>query len=103
MCVGCCRRDRDAALVHWPPPLVIPEELEDAEMEVPDVFKCPITLGIMTEPAQTPQGESTSKCSCAISFAAAVPFLGSPELLCNGPVMKLVDVQAADCSAHVQV
>jgi hypothetical protein len=47
--------------VHWPPPLIIPEELEDLEVEVPDVFKCPITLGIMTEPAQTPQGEKLTQ------------------------------------------
>ena len=50
-----CRRDA-AAAVHWPPPVQIPEELEESE-GVPDVFKCPITLGIMREPAQTPQGD----------------------------------------------
>ncbi|EIE23090.1 U-box-domain-containing protein [Coccomyxa subellipsoidea C-169] len=56
------RRDNPAT-VHWPPPLVIPEELEDMEVEVPDVFKCPITLGIMTEPAQTPQGMTYERAS----------------------------------------
>ncbi len=56
-----CRRDA-AAAVHWPPPVMIPEELEDSE-SVPDVFKCPITLGIMREPAQTPQGKRNQR-SC---------------------------------------
>ncbi|CAL8465399.1 g4935 [Coccomyxa elongata] len=55
------RRDA-AAAVHWPPPVMIPEELEDSE-SVPDVFKCPITLGIMREPAQTPQGMTYERAS----------------------------------------
>ncbi|BDA50047.1 probable E3 ubiquitin-protein ligase LubX at C-terminar half [Coccomyxa sp. Obi] len=55
------RRDA-AASVHWPPPVLIPEELEDSE-GVPDVFKCPITLGIMREPAQTPQGMTYERAS----------------------------------------
>ncbi|KAA6421073.1 MAG: hypothetical protein FRX49_08984 [Trebouxia sp. A1-2] len=49
-------RDRDHRHkeVHWPPPLMVPEHLEDAE--VPDSFKCPITFGIMKEPATTRSG-----------------------------------------------
>jgi hypothetical protein len=49
-------RDRDHRHkeVHWPPPLIVPEHLED--VEVPDSFKCPITFGIMKEPATTRSG-----------------------------------------------
>ena len=49
-------RDRDHRHkeVHWPPPLIVPEHLED--VEVPDSFKCPITFGIMREPATTRSG-----------------------------------------------
>ncbi|KAK9815428.1 hypothetical protein WJX72_003511 [[Myrmecia] bisecta] len=51
------RRPRrgEEGLVHWPPPLEVPEELEEAG-DVPDSFRCPITLCIMREPAQTPAG-----------------------------------------------
>lgn len=49
-------RDRDHRHkeVHWPPPLSVPEHLED--LEVPDSFKCPITFAIMKEPATTRNG-----------------------------------------------
>ena len=42
--------------VHWPPPLVVPEHLEDMA-EIPDSFKCPITFAIMKEPATTRNGK----------------------------------------------
>ncbi|KAL3145667.1 hypothetical protein ABBQ32_003202, partial [Trebouxia sp. C0010 RCD-2024] len=41
--------------VHWPPPLHVPDHLEDSP-ELPDSFKCPITFGIMKEPATTRNG-----------------------------------------------
>ncbi|KAK9832525.1 hypothetical protein WJX81_005421 [Elliptochloris bilobata] len=52
------RRSREeAAAVHWPPPLAIPEWLEEeADGAAPDFFRCPITLGLMREPTQTPAG-----------------------------------------------
>lgn len=56
------RRDREVPPVHWPTPLLIPEELEDSA-DVPDFFKCSITLSIMKEPAQTPAGVISSSTS----------------------------------------
>ncbi|KAL3151050.1 hypothetical protein ABBQ38_012919 [Trebouxia sp. C0009 RCD-2024] len=41
--------------VHWPPPLHVPDHLEDSP-QLPDSFKCPITFGIMKEPATTRNG-----------------------------------------------
>ncbi len=47
----------EAAAVHWPPPLALPEWLEDeADTAVPEFFRCPITLCLMREPTQTPAG-----------------------------------------------
>ncbi|DBA91695.1 TPA: hypothetical protein ACH3X1_003295 [Trebouxia sp. C0004] len=43
------------AEMHWPPPLVVPDILEQT-VEVPDAFKCPITLTYMREPASTREG-----------------------------------------------
>jgi hypothetical protein len=71
------RRDREGAAVHWPMPLVIPEELE--ESEVPDFFKCSITLSIMREPAQTPAG---------MTNRAFLPFL----VACSGRFLDYVVV-----------
>eukprot|EP00884_Botryococcus_braunii_P003854 jgi/Botrbrau1/1346/Bobra.0063s0057.1 len=46
--------------VHWPPELVIPDELDDGP-DVPYHFRCPITLAVMRQPAQTPGGQSYDK------------------------------------------
>ncbi len=52
--------------VHWPPPLVVPDILEET-VEVPDAFKCPITLTLMREPATTREGTVPvgTGCVCA--------------------------------------
>ena len=43
--------------MHWPPPLAIPEWLEEeADGAAPEFFRCPITLCLMREPTQTPAG-----------------------------------------------
>jgi len=54
------RRSRDdAAAVHWPPPLALPEWLEDdGDGSAPEFFRCPITLCVMREPTQTPAGRA---------------------------------------------
>ncbi|MEW5299957.1 MAG: hypothetical protein WDW36_002925 [Sanguina aurantia] len=44
-----------AAAIHWPPPLEIPPWLEEVQ-DVPEAFRCPITLGIMREPTQASSG-----------------------------------------------
>ncbi|GBF99252.1 hypothetical protein Rsub_11777 [Raphidocelis subcapitata] len=41
--------------VHWPPPLPIPRELDDAP-DAPEAFRCPITLALMREPTQATSG-----------------------------------------------
>ena len=47
--------------MHWPPPLSIPEWLEEeADGSAPEFFRCPITLCLMREPTQTPAGCTTS-------------------------------------------
>ena len=72
------RRERDST-PHWPPPLVVPPELEEGEGNegeggAPEVFKCPITLSIMTEPAQTPAGAALCHYRCP-------GFVESPNVL----------------------
>ena len=43
---------------HWPPPLVIPESLDDliGDIDTPKEFVCPLTFGLMRQPAVTPHG-----------------------------------------------
>tara|TARA_B100000768_G_C11180204_1_gene332607 strand:+ start:734 stop:928 length:195 start_codon:yes stop_codon:yes gene_type:complete len=43
---------------HWPPPLVIPESLDDliGDNDTPKEFVCPLTFGLMRQPAMTPHG-----------------------------------------------
>ena len=43
--------------VHWPAPLQIPSG-SDERHDVPNEFKCPITMSIMRVPASTPTGEN---------------------------------------------
>ncbi|KAL0053744.1 hypothetical protein WJX82_010251 [Trebouxia sp. C0006] len=49
------REAEQSAEVHWPPPLVLPDILEET-VEVPDAYRCPITLTLMREPAITYEG-----------------------------------------------
>ena len=58
------RREKEAHATHWPPPLDVPQELEDDEASAPEQFKCPITLAIMTEPALTPNGVQSHLIAC---------------------------------------
>ena len=43
---------------HWPSPLVIPESLDKriGDTDTPREFVCPLTLGLMRQPAVTPHG-----------------------------------------------
>ena len=42
---------------HWPPPLAIPEALDlTRDGSIPKEFLCPLTLGLMRQPAITPHG-----------------------------------------------
>ena len=43
---------------HWPPPLVIPESLDYliGDDAAPREFVCPLTFGLMRQPAVTPHG-----------------------------------------------
>lgn len=42
---------------HWPPPLAIPEALDlMRDGSIPKEFLCPLTLGLMRQPAITPHG-----------------------------------------------
>ena len=43
---------------HWPPPLVIPESLDEriGDSDTPRQFVCPLTFSIMRQPAVTPYG-----------------------------------------------
>ena len=43
---------------HWPPPLVIPESLDERirDTDTPRQFVCPLTFSIMRQPAVTPYG-----------------------------------------------
>ena len=43
---------------HWPPPLVVPESLDDliGDNDTPREFVCPLTFGLMRQPAVTPHG-----------------------------------------------
>ena len=43
---------------HWPPPLIIPESLDDLRGDdaAPREFVCPLTFGLMRQPAVTPHG-----------------------------------------------
>lgn len=50
--------DRANSLLHWPPPLSIPEDILDNFPGVPGEFICPITQGIMKQPAVTERGTS---------------------------------------------
>ena len=43
--------------VHWPAPLQIPPGCDERH-DVPNEFKCPITMSIMRVPASTPTGEN---------------------------------------------
>lgn len=43
--------------VHWPAPLQIPPGCDERH-DVPNAFKCPITMSIMRVPASTPTGET---------------------------------------------
>ena len=43
--------------VHWPAPLQIPAGCDERH-DVPNEFKCPITMSIMRVPASTPTGEN---------------------------------------------
>jgi hypothetical protein len=43
--------------VHWPAPLQIPPGCDERH-DVPNEFKCPITMSIMRVPASTPTGET---------------------------------------------
>ncbi len=58
------REPEHSAEVHWPPPLVVPDILEET-VEVPDAFKCPITQTYMREPATTREGALVVGTSCA--------------------------------------
>ena len=58
------RREKEAHATHWPPPLSVPQDLEDDEASAPEQFKCPITLAIMTEPALTPNGMQLPLIAC---------------------------------------
>ncbi len=58
------REPEQSAQVHWPPPLVVPDILEET-VEVPDAYRCPITLTLMREPAITREGTLPVGTSCA--------------------------------------
>ena len=58
------RETEQSAEVHWPPPLVVPDILEET-VEVPNAFKCPITLTVMREAAVTREGTFCVGTSCA--------------------------------------
>ena len=60
------REAEQSAEVHWPPPLVLPDILEET-VEVPDAYRCPITLTLMREPAITRGGTLPvgTGCVCA--------------------------------------
>ena len=46
-----------AAPVHWPQPLELPEAVAlKARHEIPEAFVCPLTMGVMRQPAITPRG-----------------------------------------------
>lgn len=81
-CACLARRERDAT-PHWPPPLVVPPELEEegegGEGGAPEVFKCPITLSIMTEPAQTPAGARPG-CHLSRAQGAGLPCPGGRRI-----------------------
>ena len=70
---------------HWPPPLIIPEALDDLIRDdaTPKAFVCPLTMGLMRLPAVTPQG-TTYDYEAVASWADArgrYPANESPELL----------------------
>ena len=70
---------------HWPPPLIIPEALDDLIRDdaTPRAFVCPLTMGLMRLPAVTPQG-TTYDYEAVASWADArgrYPANESPELL----------------------
>lgn len=45
------------APVHWPQPLELPEAVAlKARHEIPESFVCPLTMGVMRQPAITPRG-----------------------------------------------
>ncbi len=70
------RETEQSAEVHWPPPLVVPDILEET-VEVPDAFKCPITLTYMREPATTHEGTLLVGTGCAyaehVSWCSSAP------------------------------
>jgi len=49
---------QEPALIHWPPPLDVPEDLQGAQ-DAPQHFTCPITLLVMVEPAIVPESGHT--------------------------------------------
>ncbi len=60
------RETEQSAEVHWPPALVVPDILEET-VEVPDAYRCPITLTLMQESAITHEGTLPlgTGCACA--------------------------------------
>lgn len=60
------RETEQSTQVLWPPPLVVPDILEET-VEVPDAFKCPITLTFMREPATTREGTPLVGTSCDLA------------------------------------
>ena len=59
-----CKETEQSAEVHWPPALLVPHILEET-VEVPNAFKCPITLTVMREAAVTREGTFCVGTSCA--------------------------------------
>lgn len=51
------RPERTATPVHWPSPLELPEEVAArSRHELPEGLVCPLTMGLMRQPAITPRG-----------------------------------------------
>ena len=70
---------------HWPPSLIIPEALDNLNRDdgTPREFVCPLTMGLMRQPAVTPQGTTYDFEAIAswVDARGRYPANESPELL----------------------
>ncbi len=103
---------KPALEVHWPPPVSIPDEVQDVD-DPPRAFICPITHSIMSEPAVTATGASYERSAITewLGTHNHDPLTGrelrveqlSPNLNLYSAIEEWVDGRAAELAGQVEL
>ena len=93
--------------LHWPAPLELPDEVASrSRAELPEAFVCPLTMGLMRQPAITPRG-TTYEYEAAVSWinshgrypAGEAGALARDDLIPNLALRNLIEAWLRDQTA----